>query len=47
MTRIAILGAGGKMGCRLTDNLLKSQQKHELMLIEVSEPGKAQLANAD
>ena len=44
MTRIAILGAGGKMGCRLTDNLLKSGQ-HELLLIEVSEPGKAQLAS--
>ena len=37
--KIAILGAGGKMGCRLTDNLLKSVTPHELMLIEVSPEG--------
>lgn len=41
--KIAILGAGGKMGCRLTDNLLKSQQKHELMLIEVSDVGRTRI----
>ncbi len=44
MTKIAILGAGGKMGCRLTDNLLKSAQRHELMLVEVSEIGKERIA---
>lgn len=43
MTNIAILGAGGKMGCRLTDNLLKSKQ-HQLLLVEVSEPGRANIA---
>ncbi len=44
MTKIAILGAGGKMGCRLTDNLVKSG-KHELLLVEVSEPGRANIAD--
>ena len=44
MTKIAILGAGGKMGCRLTDNLRKSAQRHELMLVEVSEIGKERIA---
>ena len=43
MTKIAILGAGGKMGCRLTDNLLKSAQ-HELLLVEVSDLGRAKIA---
>jgi D-apionate oxidoisomerase len=37
MSTIAILGAGGKMGCRLTDNLRKFP--HELRLVEVSAPG--------
>jgi D-apionate oxidoisomerase len=36
MTRIAIIGAGGKMGCRLTDNLIKGASKHELLLVEVN-----------
>lgn len=40
MTNIAILGAGGKMGCRLTDNLLKSESDHELLLVEVSQAGR-------
>jgi ketopantoate reductase len=44
MARIAILGAGGKMGCRLTDNLLKSSSSHELLLVEVSEAGQAKIA---
>jgi D-apionate oxidoisomerase len=44
MTRIAILGAGGKMGCRLTDNLRKSSDNHELLLVEVSEAGREQIA---
>ena len=44
MARIAILGAGGKMGCRLTDNLLKSTSSHELLLVEISEAGRARLA---
>ncbi len=42
MSTIAILGAGGKMGCRLTDNLRK--HSHQLLLVEVSDPGRAQIA---
>jgi hypothetical protein len=38
MTRIALVGAGGKMGCRLTDNFLKCQQ-YFLHYLEVSEQG--------
>ena len=45
MTKIAILGAGGKMGCRLTDNLKKSVIQHELLLVEVSEVGKERIAS--
>jgi D-apionate oxidoisomerase len=43
MATIALIGAGGKMGCRCTDNLVKSEfsVKH----VEISEPGKAALAN--
>jgi len=44
MTRIAIIGAGGKMGCRLTDNLVKSPASHELLLVEVSEAGVTRIA---
>ncbi|MCA9217478.1 MAG: NAD(P)-binding domain-containing protein [Planctomycetales bacterium] len=44
MARIAILGAGGKMGCRLTDNL-KINDAHELLLVEVSETGRQQIAD--
>jgi predicted dinucleotide-binding enzyme len=39
---IAIIGAGGKMGCRLTNNLVKTS--HTLLLVEVSEEGKARIA---
>lgn len=42
MPTIAILGAGGKMGCRLTDNLVK--HNHKLLLVEVSEAGRANIA---
>ncbi len=42
MSTIAILGAGGKMGCRLTDNLRRFD--HQLLLVEVSEPGQARIA---
>ncbi len=44
MTNIAILGAGGKMGCRLTENLLKSPSKHTLLLVEVSEAGRSKIS---
>jgi len=42
MTTIALLGAGGKMGLRITDNLLKTDYK--VRYVEVSERGKAGLA---
>src|SRR5829696_8742577 len=44
MLNLALMGAGGKMGCRLTDNLLKFPEKYRLYLVEVSEVGKANLA---
>jgi len=40
--KIALVGAGGKMGCRLTDNLKNSE--YEMSYIEVSEVGIARLA---
>ena len=42
MARIALIGAGGKMGTRITDNLLKTE--HTVRHVEVSEPGRANLA---
>src|SRR5689334_22584125 len=38
MTRIALVGAGGKMGCRLTDNF-KKQTYYQVDYLEVSEKG--------
>jgi hypothetical protein len=42
MTTIALLGAGGKMGCRITDNLLKTN--YQVKYAEVSDKGRAALA---
>jgi len=42
-TKIALMGAGGKMGCRITDNLMKMPQ-YEMYYVEVSEAGIANLA---
>ncbi len=42
MTTIALLGAGGKMGCRITDNLLKTS--YSVRYAEVSDKGRAALA---
>ncbi len=42
MTTIALLGAGGKMGCRITDNLLKTG--YTVRHAEVSDKGRAALA---
>ena len=44
MTKIAILGAGGKMGCRLIDNLRKSPAQHQLFLVEVGNAGRQRIA---
>jgi D-apionate oxidoisomerase len=41
MNTIALLGAGGKIGLRITDNLLKTS--HRVRYVEVSEDGKAAL----
>lgn len=35
--KIALVGAGGKMGCRLTDNFLKHPE-YEVSYVEISEP---------
>lgn len=42
-TKIALMGAGGKMGCRLTDNL-KNLPAYQMYYVEVSELGIANLA---
>ncbi len=38
MTKITLVGAGGKMGCRLTDNFLKNPQ-YEVKYLEVNDAG--------
>ncbi|MGL4631860.1 MAG: phosphogluconate dehydrogenase C-terminal domain-containing protein [Leadbetterella sp.] len=43
MTKIALIGAGGKMGVRLTDNFLKMPE-YDVAYLEISEQGKANLA---
>ena len=42
-TKIALFGAGGKMGCRITDNLKDSA--HELLYVEVNPAGVERLAS--
>ncbi len=37
-TRIALMGAGGKMGCRITDNI-KDRPEYEVFYVEVSPTG--------
>lgn len=39
---IALIGAGGKMGCRITDNLKDSQ--YDVAYVEISEKGQQNLA---
>ena len=43
MIHIALVGAGGKMGVRLTDNFLKMPE-YQVSYLEISEQGKANLA---
>jgi len=43
MTKIALMGAGGKMGCRITRNL-KDDSRYSLFYVEISEAGIANLA---
>ncbi|MDZ7604654.1 MAG: hypothetical protein U5K79_03490 [Cyclobacteriaceae bacterium] len=42
MTKVVLVGAGGKMGCRITDNLEKSD--YSMAYLEVSDAGKERLA---
>ena len=42
--KIALMGAGGKMGCRLADNMMKFGDKYEMAYVEISEAGMANLA---
>ncbi|MCX7799547.1 MAG: NAD(P)-binding domain-containing protein [Fimbriimonadales bacterium] len=43
MAKVALFGAGGKMGCRLTDNLMRSE--YALACVEPSEAGRRNLAD--
>ena len=42
-TTIALMGAGGKMGCRIADNLIHHPE-YNVHYVEVSDAGKARLA---
>lgn len=44
MFTVALMGAGGKMGCRITDNMVKHPVKYKMHYVEVSEMGIANLA---
>jgi hypothetical protein len=43
MTKVVLVGAGGKMGCRITDNLRHSD--YYMAYLEVSEDGRQRLAD--
>ena len=43
MSTVALVGAGGKMGCRITDNM-KSQTDYRMLHVEVAPAGLANLA---
>lgn len=36
--RVALLGAGGKMGCRITDNMM-NRPEYDMLYVEISEQG--------
>jgi len=42
--KVALLGAGGKMGQRITDNMMRHPDKYDMVYVEVSELGIANLA---
>lgn len=44
MLKVALMGAGGKMGCRITDNMVKLPNDYQMFYVEVSEGGAANLA---
>jgi hypothetical protein len=43
MTTVALVGAGGKMGCRITDNM-KKQAEYRMLHVEVADAGRQRLA---
>ena len=43
MSTVALVGAGGKMGCRITDNM-KNQTAYRMLHVEVAPAGLANLA---
>ncbi len=43
MSTVALVGAGGKMGCRITDNM-KKQTAYRMLHVEVAPAGLANLA---
>jgi hypothetical protein len=43
MTTVALIGAGGKMGCRITDNM-KKQTEYRMLHVEAAEAGRQRLA---
>lgn len=43
MTTVALVGAGGKMGCRITDNT-KKQTEYRMLHVEVADAGRQRLA---
>ncbi len=43
VTRIALMGAGGKMGCRITDNV-KAMPEYDMLYVEVNPAGVERLA---
>ena len=42
MITVALVGAGGKMGCRITDNM-KKQKDYRILHVEVAEAGRRRL----
>jgi 6-phosphogluconate dehydrogenase (decarboxylating) len=44
-TKVTLIGAGGKMGCRLSDNLKNSA--YEMSYVEISPAGLERLAQRD
>jgi len=46
MTTVALVGAGGKMGCRITDNM-KKQTEYRVLHVEVADAGRQRLAERE
>ncbi len=42
--KVALMGAGGKMGCRIADNLVQYSDKYDMAYVEISEAGITNLA---